>query len=224
MMGRNWLALFALMMIIVLAGCTDDVRERPLSQDILENEDTRSLLEAQLDPDERALLERYLERVRAEGGARPAEGVTVGDAILSQRMHEQEAQMRALEDPRLQDREEALERLRAVVSIRALAKDHSEGRDALTLEIVNHSGTPVSSVKGLLRPRKKVGYWFPAIEILHDQRLEPGQRHGAEKVLEYDTVESITLRNTAFDELTFHWIPERLTLADGSTLEVPPGK
>lgn len=213
----------AALLAFLLLGCADDVRNQPLTQDMFQDPESLERLEAQLSEDEKALLENYLKRARQEGkGDAFFQGVTVGDALQLERMHEQEAQMRAMDDPIQQQREAALNRLRAIVSVEALSKEHPDRKSLLKLEIVNRSSTVVTSLKGTLRPRSKIGYWYPKIEIMDDRPLAPGEHRLLVKALDLNLADNLSFQNVSFDDLTFRWLPERLTLGDGSVLAASP--
>lgn len=209
----------AALLAFLLLSCADDVRNQPLTQDMFQDPESLERLEAQLSEDEKALLEKYLKRARQEGKASAFfDGLTVGEALQLQRMHEQEAQMDAMDDPIQQKRRAALNRLLAIVSVEALSKEHPGRKSLLTLEIINRSSTVVTSLKGTLRPRSKIGYWYPRIEILDDRPLAPGEHRLLVKTLDLNLADNLSFQNVAFDDLTFQWLPERLTLGDGSVL------
>lgn len=220
-MQETWKKVLAGALLALLpAACSQDVRQQELSREILKNQEDLARLEAQLPDDEKALLDKYLQRARqADDVDSFFEGLTVGEAVQRQRMYEQEAQMRAMEDPAQQEREAALERLRAVVSVRALSKQFAGGKNVLHLEIANLSQTAVTGIEGVVQPRDKVGYWFPKIELCDDELLAPGERRVVEKTLDFDLANTVTFQHASFDELIFDWLPERVTLADGSVME-----
>lgn len=210
------------LILVLLLGCSAGVKDRPLTRDVMQDEAVRAEIEAQLTEDEQTWLAHYLDRAdRADIDEDFFGEVTLGEAILRQRQHELELQMQALEDPQQLEREALLDSLRAIVDVEVRGKAFVDDTNRLTIAITNHASTAVSTVQGTLRAVTDVGYRFPTIEIVLDQSLAPGAEYVHEQALNLDLAEKITLQNTAFERITFHWIPQHITLADGSILEGP---
>jgi len=213
---------YLILTLVLLLGCSEGIRDRPLTRDILHDESARAEIEAQLTEEEQTWLSNYLAR-SDQANAREDffADVTLGEAILRQRQYEQERQMQALDDPRLLEEEAVLDSLRAIVAVEARDITFAEDANWLSIAITNHSSSTVSTVQGTLRPVTDVGYRFPPIEIVLDRSLAPGAEYLHEQALNFDLAEKVTLQNTAFEEITFQWMPQRITLADGSMLEGP---
>lgn len=214
-----------LILMLLLFGCSEGVKDRPLTQDVLQDETVRAEIEAQLSEEEQTWLAAYLTRAgQDDTGEDFFDAVTLGEAIQRQRQHELALQMQALEDPRQRAREALIDSLRAIVGVEVRDKAFIENVNRYTIAITNHSSTAVAAVQGTLRAVDEVGYWFPNVEITLNELLPPGAEHVREQALNLDLAEKVTLQNTAFDRITFHWIPRQITLEDGSTLYGPDGE
>lgn len=210
------------LILMLLLGCSQGVKDRPLTRDVLQDEAVHAEIETQLSEQEQTWLANYLARAsQADTGEDFFGTVTLGEAILRQRQYEQMLQMQALEDPRQVEQDALLDSLRAIVSVKVRDKAFIDNMNRYTIAITNHASTAVSAVHGTLRAVTDIGYWFPNVEIVLDQPLAPGAEHVREQALNLDLFEKVTLQYTAFDRIAFHWIPRQITLADGATLYGP---
>lgn len=244
--GKRVLAGAALVLAVLLAGCSDP-RNAALPEDMAKLESIKPQLE-KLPEEERKLLVGYVMRRSLQGlipglgkeaPALPAS--TVGQAIEAQRKYvvdqeaRQAAEKLALEQAKAK-REAVVKAMRELVSVSLISKRIEAERGYSGIEMDRHlmvsfmfknnSDKDIAGVKGRIEARDLFGDEISAFQISNDDTIKAGAsivwKGGRSVKYSLGNNKDEKLAEMGDDKFTLVWEPQAIVFADGTKADLPP--